>query len=307
MSETSRDGVLITGAGTGFGLATALRLAGRGFEVFATVPDPAQADAVRAAAAQAGVPIHVLRLDVTDAESVASAVAAAVERTGGLYAVVNNAGLGLRGFFEDLADAEIRRLFDVNVFGSLAVTRAVLPHFRRARRGRVVFVSSAGGRIGAISLSGYCAAKFAIEGLAESLALEVAPLGISVSLVEPGLVMTPHFTVNRGRARAALDPAGPYYRWFVRHEAMVDEVLRARRIVPEDVARAIERALTARRPRLRYVVGTGARLMIGLKRCLPDQVFARLYEAQVVRMVTRPVRSDETERVPARLGMERND
>ena len=289
MREGVREGaVVITGAGTGFGLATALRLAARDFEVFATVPELSQEAGVHAAAAEAGVRVQVLRLDVTDGESVASAVATAVERGGGLYAVVNNAGLGLRGFFEDLANDEIHRLFDVNVFGAMAVTRAALPHLRAARRGRVVFVSSAGGRIGALSLSGYCAAKFAIEGLAESLALEVVPLGISVSLVEPGLVMTPHFTVNRGRARAATDPAGPYYRWFVRHEAIVDEVLRARRIVPEDVARVIERALTARRPRLRYVVGRGARLMVGLKRRLPDELFARLYRAQVARMVTRP-------------------
>jgi NAD(P)-dependent dehydrogenase (short-subunit alcohol dehydrogenase family) len=308
MSEPARESVLITGAGTGFGLATALRLAARGFEVFATVPEPGQEDGVRAAAAEAGVRVEVLRLDVRDSQSVESAVAATIERSGGLYAIVNNAGLGLRGFFEDLADDEIRGLFDVNVFGAMAVTRAALPHFRRARRGRVVFVSSAGGRIGAMSLSGYCAAKFAIEGLAESLAIEVAPLGISVSLVEPGLVLTPHFTVNRGRARAALDPARPYYRWFVRHEAMVDEVLRARHIVPEDVGRAIELALTARRPRLRYVVGTGARLMVALKRYLPDELFARLYQAQVVRMVTRPGRaSDDSKPVPSRLGMERHD
>jgi NAD(P)-dependent dehydrogenase (short-subunit alcohol dehydrogenase family) len=300
MREGVRESVVITGAGTGFGLATALRLAARGFEVFATVPELGQEAGVHAAAAEAGVRVQVLRLDVTDGESVASAVAAAVERSGGLYAVVNNAGLGLRGFFEDLADDEIRRVFDVNVFGAMAVTRAALPHLRAARRGRVVFVSSAGGRIGAMSLSGYCSAKFAIEGLAESLALEIAPLGIAVSLVEPGLVMTPHFTVNRGRARAATDPASPYYRWFIRHEAMVDEVLRARRIVPEDVARAIERALTARRPRLRYVVGRGARVMVALKRCLPGELFARLYRAQVVRMVTRsgPAPDDPTPATP---------
>jgi NAD(P)-dependent dehydrogenase (short-subunit alcohol dehydrogenase family) len=308
MREEARESVLVTGAGTGFGLATALRLAARGFEVFATVPDLGQEQGVHAAAASAGVRLQVLRLDVTDGESVDSAVATAVERCHGLYAVVNNAGLGLRGFFEDLAEDEIRRLFDVNVFGAMAVTRAALPHLRSARRGRVVFLSSAGGRIGAMSLSGYCSAKFAIEGLAESLALEVAPLGISVSLVEPGLVMTPHFTVNRGRARAATDPASPYYQWFVRHEAMVDEVLRARRIVPEDVARAVERALTARRPRLRYVVGRGARLMVGLKRCLPDELFARLYRAQVVRMVTRPASaSDDSKPVSRRLATERHD
>jgi len=306
-----REGVLVTGAGTGFGLATSLRLAARGFEVFATIPEPGQEEGVQAAAAEAGVRLQVLRLDVTDGASAASAVASAAGRPGGLYAVVNNAGLGLRGFFEDLADEEIRRLFDVNVFGAMAVTRAALPHLRAARRGRIVFVSSAGGRIGAMSLSGYCAAKFALEGLAESLALEVVPFGISVSLVEPGLVMTPHFTVNRGRAHAALDPARPYYRWFVRHEAMVDEVLRARRIVPEDVARTIEQALTARRPRLRYVVGRGARLMVALKRCLPDELFARLYRAQVLRRVTRPARAAEELEgiagVPAQVGAEQNE
>lgn len=288
-----RDGVLITGAGTGFGLATALRLAKRGFEVFATVPDPRQEVGVMSAAAEAGTRVQVLPLDVTDARSVEAAVTAVAERAGGLYAIVNNAGLGLRGFFEDLADDEIRGLFDVNVFGAMAVTRAALPHLRRARRGRIVFVSSAGGRLGAMSLSGYCAAKFAIEGLAESLSLEVAPLGISVSLVEPGIVMTPHFTVHRGRARAAVDPASPYYRWFVRHEAIVDGILRARRTTADDVGQAIERAITDRRPRLRYAVGQGARLMIALQRRLPGELFMRFYRAQVRRMVTRPRRSDE--------------
>lgn len=320
-----REGVLITGAGTGFGRAAALRLAGRGFEVFATVPDLGQEDDLLAAAAEARVRVQVLPLDVTDAKSVASAVDTVVARSGGLYAVVNNAGLGLRGFFEDLAEDEIRGLFDVNVFGAMAVTRAALPHLRAAGRGRIVFVSSAGGRIGAMSLSGYCAAKFALEGLAESLALEVAPCGISVSLVEPGIVMTPHFTVHRGRARAAVDPASPYYRWFVRHEAMVDEILRAGRTTPADVAQAIERAITARRPRLRYVVGRGARFMIALRRCLPAEVFSRLYGARVRRLVTRPGPPGETfghltERtvagepagtavtgVAARLGMERHE
>jgi NAD(P)-dependent dehydrogenase (short-subunit alcohol dehydrogenase family) len=284
----SGNGVLITGAGTGFGLAMALRLARRGFAVFATVPDLAQEPGVAVAASGAGVRVRVLRLDVTDPGSIAEAVGTAVAEAGGLHAVVNNAGLGLRGFFEDLAEDEIRRLYDVNVFGAMAVTRAVLPHLRAAGRGRVLFVSSAGGRIAAMTLSGYCSAKFALEGLAESLALEVAPLGIAVSLIEPGLVMTPHFTVNRGRARAAMDPGSPYHRWFVRHEATVDDILRAGRITPDHVARAVEKALTARRPRLRYVVGRGAKVMFALQRYLPAEFFARLYSAQAVRMVKTP-------------------
>jgi NAD(P)-dependent dehydrogenase (short-subunit alcohol dehydrogenase family) len=277
--------VLITGAGTGFGLETALRLGARGFDVYASVPDLAQEPAVAMAAAAKGVRLQVLPLDVTDPATIERAVAAVVERSGGVFGLVNNAGLGLRGFFEDLAEDEVRRLFDVNVFGAMAVTRAVLPHMRAAGRGRIVFVTSAGGRVAAMTLSGYCAAKFALEGAGESLSLEVAPLGISVSLIEPGLVMTPHFTVHRGRARAAVDPASPYHAWFLRHEALVDGILSKRRIASADVAAAVDKALSDRRPRLRYVVGLGARAMIALHRYLPAEPFRRVYTAQVVRRV----------------------
>jgi NAD(P)-dependent dehydrogenase (short-subunit alcohol dehydrogenase family) len=280
-------GVLITGAGSGFGLAAALDLASRGFRVYASVPDRSQRDAVEAAAAAAGVGLTVLRLDVTDACSIRAAIDAVTADAGGIRAVVHSAGLGLRGFFEDLSEAEIRQLFEVNVFGVLAVTRAVLPHMRAARRGRIVIITSAGGRIASMTLSGYCAGKFALEGFGESLALEVAPLGIHVSLVEPGLVLTPHFTVHRGRARAATDPAGFYYRWFVRHEQIVDEVLRAGRLTPQDVAGAVRRALTDRRPRLRYVVGWRVKLLVALRRYLPGELFDRLYARQLTRMVTR--------------------
>ena len=282
------DGVLITGAGSGFGLAAALDLAQRGFEVYASVPDLAQREAVEAAAAARGVTLRVLRLDVTDRASIEAAVSAMVAERRTIDGVVHSAGLGLRGFFEDLAESEIRHVFDVNVFGVMAVTRAVLPHMRSARRGRVVIITSAGGRIASMTLSGYCAGKFALEGFGESLALEVAPLGIAVSLIEPGLVMTPHFTLHRGRARAATDPAGFYYPWFVQHEQMVDEILRAGRVTPQDVARAVRRALTDRRPRLRYMVGRRVKLAVLLRRYLPGELFERLYSRQLARRITRP-------------------
>jgi hypothetical protein len=116
----------------------------------------------------------------------------------------------------------------------------------------------------------------------------VAPLGVRVSLIEPGLVLTPHFIVHRGRARAAADPASVYYPWFVQHEKIVDDILRAGRLTPLDVAAAIHRALTDRRPRLRYVVGWRPRLLIALQRYLPGELFDRLYARQLTRMVTRP-------------------
>ena len=285
--------VLITGAGTGFGLATALLLAKRGYRVYASVPDLGQQEAVMAAAAEHQVSPHVLQLDVTDPASIQSAVNTVVAESGGIYGLVNSAGLGLRGFFEDLSETEIRRLFEVNVFGVMAVTRTVLPHMRAAHCGRIVIISSAGGRIAAMTLSGYCAGKFALEGFGESLAIEVAPLGVRVSLVEPGPVMTPHFTANRGRAKAAVDPKSPYYTWFIQHEQLVDGILHARRITPADVAHTVYRALQARRPRLHYVVGRGAKLLIALRRYLPGELFERLYFGLAIRLVTKP-------RTPAR-------
>lgn len=287
------DSVLITGAGMGLGLETALYLAQQGFKVYASVPDLSQQDRVDAVAAERGVGLRVLQLDVTDQASIEAAMDTIIAESGGIYGLVNNAGLGLRGFFEDQSEEEIRRLFDVNVFGAMAVTRVVLPYMRRAGRGRIVIISSAAGRIAEMTISAYSASKFALEGFGESLAQEVIPFGLYVSLIEPGLVMTSHFTVNRGRARAAIDPNGPYYAWFVQHEKMVDDVLRTNRITPVDVAKAVHRALTAKRPRLRYVVGTGAKLFTSLRRHIPGELFERVYFAEVIRRVTRP-------RVPAK-------
>ena len=278
--------VIITGAGSGFGLATALYLAERGFRVYATVPDLAQQADIDRAAAVLGTTLRVVQLDVTDDASVGEAVDR-VAREAGIDAVVHSAGLGLRGFFEDLSPDEIRRLFDVNVFGVMRVTRTVLPYMRAARRGRVLIITSAGGRLASMTLSGYCAAKFALEGFGESLAPEVAPFGIHVSLIAPGIVMTPHFTVHRGRAAGAVDPGSPYYRRFRQHEELVDRILRTGRLTPAHVAQVIHRALTARRPRLRYVAGWRVALLTMLKRRLPDELFMRLYMRQHERLVRR--------------------
>jgi len=290
MSRMKRS-VLITGAGTGFGRSTALLLAERGFRVYGTVQAGQREDLEKAALAR-GVALRVVEADVTCAETVESAVSTIVEECGGIFAVVNNAGVGLRGFFEDLSEEELRRAFDVNFFGVLAVTRAVLPHMRAAGEGRIVMMSSAGGRMAAMTLSGYCAGKFALEGFSESLALETAAFGVRVSLIEPGLVSTPHFTVHRGRAKAALSASSPYRVWFSRHERMVDEILKTGRITSEDVAKTVHRALTARRPRLRYVVGWRPKLLVALRRVLPEAWFDRLYLRETVRLMRTTSRVD---------------
>src|SRR3954447_25486240 len=171
------DTVLITGSSTGLGLETALHLAAEGFRVYATMRDLGQKAELLEEAERRGVDLEVLAMDVTDPASIDGAVERIITDAGDIFGLVNNAGIGLRGCFEDLSEAEIRQVFEANVFGTMAVTRRVLPHMRRAGRGRVVTITSVGGRIATFGLSAYCSTKFAQEGFAESLALELAPFG----------------------------------------------------------------------------------------------------------------------------------
>lgn len=280
--------VLITGASTGLGRATALYLAERGFSVYASVLSLADRGAIEEPAQERGLDVRVLPLDVTRPGDIDAAVGAIVRETGGIDALVNNAGTRLRGCFEDLEDAEIRRLFDTNLYGTMAVTRAVLPHMRRVGRGRIVMMTSVAGRIGSFGVSAYCASKFAQEGFGESLAQEVAPFGIQVVLVEPGIIGTEAWTQNRVVGGRTSDPRSPYHAWFHRSEELANRMVRSSTISPDDVARTVHRAVTLDRPRLRYVVGPRAKAVIALRRHLPAAWFERVYFGQLIRMVTRP-------------------
>jgi NAD(P)-dependent dehydrogenase (short-subunit alcohol dehydrogenase family) len=280
------NSVLVTGTSTGLGLETAVYLAERGFEVYASMRDLGRRGALDEAAARRSVELHVLQLDITDKVSIDRAVQAVVERSGGIYGLINNAGIGLRGYFEDLSEEEIRHVFEVNVFGTMAVTRAVLPHMRAARRGRIVIITSVGGLIGSLAVSAYCATKFAQEGFGESLAQEVVPFGIYVSLVEPAIIKTERWGIKRGIAKGAQDPESPYYAWFRESERLADRLVETSPTKPVDVAKAVYSALTARRPKLRYMVGRRAGLVVALRRYLPGELFERFYFGEAVRRVT---------------------
>lgn len=281
---------VVTGAGSGLGMECALFLAAQGYRVYGTVLNTAEAEALQEQTLSRGVRVQPLRMDVTRETEIASAVQLVMKESGKVDVLVQFAGLGLRGFFEDLTLEEIRHVYEVNVFGVMAVTKAVLPHMRQARSGRIVITSSIAGRMGSMSISGYASSKFAVEGFAECLAQEVAPWGIRVSLLEPGLIFTPHFTVNRNRARRAILPEGPYYLWFCQHEKIVDDLLQRNRVTPADVARLVYKILNARRPRLRYVVGAKAKIVINLRRYIPGELFERAYFHSVRRLVTSPAR-----------------
>jgi NAD(P)-dependent dehydrogenase (short-subunit alcohol dehydrogenase family) len=280
--------VLITGAGSGLGLASALFLAARNFRVYGTVLTEAEEQELRGECARRNLEVTPLRMDVTRRADIDRTVDTIIREAGRIDAVVHFAGMGLRGFFEDLNMQEIRRLYDVNVFGIMELTQAVLPHMRARRSGRIIITASAAGRMGEMSIAGYSSGKFAVVGLGECLRQEMALLNIHVSVLEPGLIYTPHFGVNRNRARRAQDPASPYYFWFCQHEAIVDGLLASNKFTAEDIAAVVHKILTARHPRLHYMVGFKFKLMLALRNIIPFEWYERIHEKIVVRMVSRP-------------------
>jgi NAD(P)-dependent dehydrogenase (short-subunit alcohol dehydrogenase family) len=274
---------LITGASTGIGRATTLRLAASGWTVLAGVRAPAAGDQLLADAA--GGRIIPLALEVTDAAQVAAA-AERVEQElavpgssshGGLDALVNNAGIGVGGPVELVSAEDLRRQFDVNVFAQIAVTQALLPALRRAH-GRIVFVSSIGGRVSMAFTAPYAASKHAIEAFGDALRVELRSSGIQVALVEPGSVATPIWDKSRAEAESVVIPPelNDAYGHVPAAMGKVLEDTARRGVPPEQVAETIEKALTSSRMKSRYVVGTDAKVMLLVKRLLPDLVFDRV-------------------------------
>jgi NAD(P)-dependent dehydrogenase (short-subunit alcohol dehydrogenase family) len=268
---------LVTGASTGIGRATALRLTASGWDVFAGVRDPAVGEAL-AGEAPSGR-LTPLQLDVTADNQVREA-AAIVQReaSGGvLHALVNNAGVAVGGPLETMTLAEFRQQLDVNLFGQVAVTQALLPALRAAR-GRIVFLSSVGGLITTPYMAPYHASKYAIEAVANSLRIELARSHIQVALIEPGSVKTPIWDKGRETVDGVNLPEELQHLYGHVPVAMLKtlENTERRGLPPERVAQTITRALTARRMRTRYIVGADARAMVWASRILPDRTFDRI-------------------------------
>jgi NAD(P)-dependent dehydrogenase (short-subunit alcohol dehydrogenase family) len=269
--------IVITGASTGIGKATALRLAGAGFSVIAGVRKAADAEWLckEAPALQTAI------LDVTNPENIAELVARLPQLLGdaGLYGLVNNAGVVVAGPTESMTTAEWQRQYAINLFGPIALTAAMIPFLRQAR-GQIVNVSSIGGRFSVPFMSAYTSSKFAIEGWSDALRIELKPDGIEVVLVEPGAIATPLWEKGTDQAAqilAQLPPQlVPRYADIVKKVTAASEKTAKRAIPPEQVAVAIEAALTASKPRTRYVVGTDAKVQAMLKWLLSDRVLDRL-------------------------------
>lgn len=263
--------VLITGTSSGIGLSAAIECASAGLRVVATMRDLGRRQALDDAAKARGVSIDVEQLDVTT-DQVAPKVRELVLKYGPFFGLVNNAGIAIGAVFEEQSEADVREQFETNVFGLMAVTRAVLPAMRAAQRGRIINVSSISGRVGLPLVSTYAATKHAVEGLSESLRWELEGFGIDVCLVEPGTFKTPIFFDNLRRG-ANVPKTGPYSLLSgIVEKLFLEEAENAP--PPDAVGRAIAGLLGEGSPRFRTVVGTDARTLVTLQRMVPDRVFA---------------------------------
>jgi NAD(P)-dependent dehydrogenase (short-subunit alcohol dehydrogenase family) len=262
--------VLITGCSSGIGRATAARLARAGWTVYATARRPETIGDL------ASLGCKTLALDVTDEASLRAAVAAIEAAEGAVGVLVNNAGYSQSGALETVPPERIRRQFETNVFGLLRLVQLVLPGMRRQRWGRIVNLSSMGGRLTLPGAGAYHASKYAVEALSDALRFEVGGFGVDVVVVEPGLIRT-EFAEAATRGMEGIDD-GPYAEF---QAAVAETTIRAyqRGLLgrlggePDDVARVIERAIVARRPKTRYLVTPSARLLVGLRAVLPDRAW----------------------------------
>ncbi|HEX6467099.1 MAG TPA: SDR family oxidoreductase [Terriglobales bacterium] len=276
---------VVTGSSSGIGMLTTIELARAGFQVIATMRDPTRRSRLdQALASESGFPglggkIEVRRLDVTEFDSLPGVVHAILRDHGRIDLLVNNAGFALAGFAEDMTLEELRKQFETNFFGHVAMTKAVLPAMRAQRSGHVIMVSSILGQLGQPVLSSYSASKFALEGWTEAVRVEMASLGVKLALVEPGAFETDIWTRNVMVCAGALSPQSPNLARSKRYVEVVKTRTAKRDAL--DVARLITRIAQDPNPRLRYRIGNDANAGYWLRAMLPWKIWEKMMEKRM--------------------------
>jgi NAD(P)-dependent dehydrogenase (short-subunit alcohol dehydrogenase family) len=270
--STRRPVTLVTGASSGIGDAAAIGLAAAGFEVIGTSRNTARVTPREG--------VTYFDLDVTSDESVGAVVKQVIDRFGRIDVLVNNAGLGANGAAEEISVSQAQGVFDVNVFGLMRMTKAVLPHMRARGRGRIINISSVGGLVPNPFMAVYVSTKHAVEGYSESLDHEVREHGVRILLVEPGPINTP-FDANMVQADSPLPVYAQRRRTF--EEVMAEEMRGGDD--PAVVAKVIVAAATAIKPKMRYPAGSTAGRVSTLRRIVP----ARVFDKQVRKLNRMPV------------------
>ena len=269
---------IVTGSSSGIGFETSLILARNGFHTYAAVRNLDKSQPLIDMSKKDGLSIQVIELDVSNDKSVKDAINRVLSENKRIDVVVNNAGYALVGSFEDLSMDEIKSQFETNFFGIIRVIQAVLPTMRNQRNGRIVNVSSMGGRIAIPLDSAYHGTKFALEGVSESLQYEVEQFGIKIIIIEPGAIKSNFFN-NLKMASKAQRPDSPYTQMMQKLNAGFSFILE-NAPHPVEVAKVILAAVTSEDPQLRYTVGDDAAMMLQAKRTMSDTEFRNLMKKQ---------------------------
>ena len=266
--------ILITGATDGLGRAMAVFLAANGYRIFAAGRNAEKRASLDRLALERNLQLETLDMDVSDDVSVSHGVGRVLERAGRIDVLINNAGIAYVAVLEEIRLDDLRRQYETNVFGVLRVTQAVLPSMRERRSGRILNVSSIAGKIALPLMGPYASSKHALEGLSDSLRLELAPFGVRVVLIEPGFIPTnmSNTALDLSAAYAAKAEKSPYAAIYRGFRDSWKKSSSASRTTPEDCARVILRAILDTPPRARYTVTPRARVGVVLKRFLPDRV-----------------------------------
>ena len=265
---------VITGSSSGIGHEISLILARNGFTTYATMRNLQKGSDLKSIAEDEKLPLHFAQLDVTDDNSVKNAIKSVYDEAGRIDIIVNNAGYGLTGAFEDLSLDEIKTQYETNVFGLIRTTQEVLPIMRKQRSGMIVNISSGAGRFGYPTGSAYVSTKFAVEGLSESMSYEVEPFGIKVILIEPGVIKTNFFN-SSVLAKKSQDPNSPYAPLMKGMEDSVNKMME-NGSSPQYVAEVVFHAITSESPKLRYLAGKDVEQWVEAKRKMSNEEFVNM-------------------------------
>jgi len=271
---------LITGCSSGIGYETALMLGRNGFRTFATMRNTKKSDSLQEIIRKEGLDVSIQQLDVNDNASIENTINNIKNEANRIDVLINNAGFGLVGFFEDLTLDEIRDQFETNFFGILNITRKIIPIMRLQKSGTIINISSGAGQVGFPGISAYVSTKFAIEGFSESLMYELLPYGIKVVIIEPGVIKT-NFFRNCKLSEHSVKKNSTYSSSLDKFQRNI-EIMQEHATSPTDVAKVIIQVLGNSEPKQRYIVGNDVAMILEAKRNLSDSEFKKLMIQNII-------------------------
>jgi len=271
---------LITGCSSGIGYETALMLGRNGFRTFATMRNTKKSDSLQEVIRKEGLDVSIRQLDVNDDASIENTINNIKNEANRIDVLINNAGFGLVGFFEDLTLDEIRDQFETNFFGVLNITKKIIPIMRIQKSGTIINISSGAGQVGFPGISAYVSTKFAIEGFSESLTYELLPYGIKVVIIEPGVIKT-NFFRNCKVSEHSVKKNSTYSSSLDKFQKNI-EIMQEHATSPTDVAKVIIQVLGNSEPKQRYIVGNDVAMILEAKKNLSEIEFKKMMIQNII-------------------------